>query len=269
MDSGIKSFLIATFLGFSASSLAQVSIGTSTPDQSAILNLTSSSKGMLIPRMSTAQRDAITNPALGLMIFNNTNNGIEVYHGGVTQVNCLAGTSNFSASIGNVYGMMSSGWSNDNRGMAQSFTSSGGLIESISIDVSNIVDSTKSDIYELVLFSGQPSCGVTGSSTVTLSDFGSPIHSQLFRVKAGVSKIDFTKAVSTTSGSVYTFAILPIARQQGFSWSGYTTGYTGWSSNGINGNISGTSEDFKFSVAYREGWEILPQIKKSEVFVQI
>jgi hypothetical protein len=260
MDSGIKSFLIATFLGFSASSLAQVSIGTSTPDQSAILDLTSSNKGMLIPRMSTAQRDAISNPALGLMIFNNTTNGIEVYHGAVTQVNCLAGTSYFSASIGNFYGYgpMGSGWSNDNRGMAQSFTSSGGLIESISIDVSNIEDSTKSDIYEFVLFSGQPSCGVTGSSTCTLSDFGSPIHSQLFRVKVGVSKIDFTKAVSTTSGSVYTFAILPTARQQGFSWRGYSTGYSGGSSNGINGNISGTTEDFKFSVVYREGWELLP-----------
>ncbi len=43
-----------------------VGIGTSTPHTSAILDLTSTTQGMLLPRMTTAQRDAITTPSDGL-----------------------------------------------------------------------------------------------------------------------------------------------------------------------------------------------------------
>lgn len=41
----------------------------SNPDGSAMLDVQSTSKGMLIPRMSTAQRAAITSPATGLLVF--------------------------------------------------------------------------------------------------------------------------------------------------------------------------------------------------------
>lgn len=46
-----------------------VGIGTAKPDPSAILDLNSNSKGLLLPRMSEAQRNAIKNPAAGLVIF--------------------------------------------------------------------------------------------------------------------------------------------------------------------------------------------------------
>ena len=48
---------------------AQVGIGTKTPDSSAILDVTSKSQGFLLPRMAAVQRDAISKPATGLMIF--------------------------------------------------------------------------------------------------------------------------------------------------------------------------------------------------------
>ena len=47
----------------------QVGIGTSA-DASAILDVTSSDKGLLLPRMTTEERDAIENPATGLIIYN-------------------------------------------------------------------------------------------------------------------------------------------------------------------------------------------------------
>lgn len=47
-----------------------IGIGTSTPDNSAILDVSSSNKGVLYPRLSTPERDAITSPAIGLIIFN-------------------------------------------------------------------------------------------------------------------------------------------------------------------------------------------------------
>lgn len=51
---------------------AQVGIGTTTPAASSILDVTSTSKGVLIPRMSAAQRTAIAAPAEGLMVYQNT-----------------------------------------------------------------------------------------------------------------------------------------------------------------------------------------------------
>ena len=60
---------------------AQVGIGTDTPDVSSILDVVSTSKGVLVPRMTTAQRDAIVTPAKGLMIYNITLNCLNVNDG--------------------------------------------------------------------------------------------------------------------------------------------------------------------------------------------
>lgn len=253
-----RACLCLVALVWARTSPAQVSIGTPTPDQTAILDLSSTNQGFLLPRLSTTQRDAISTPAVGLMIYNTTKNGLELYHGSVAEINCLSGYSYFSVTVGSMYGMMSSGWSNDYRGMAQSFTSSGGLVHSISIDVAAVEDSSKSNVYEMVLFAGQPSCGQSGGSTCSLSDFGTPLHSELFQVRAGVCEVQFSKPIGLAAGSIYTFAILPTAKQQAFNWRGYTTGYSSGSSNGINGNISGISDDFKFKVTYREGWRLVP-----------
>jgi hypothetical protein len=48
---------------------AQIGIGTIAPDSSSIIDISSSSKGMLTPRMTTAERVGISNPAEGLMVY--------------------------------------------------------------------------------------------------------------------------------------------------------------------------------------------------------
>ena len=60
--------LLAAVL-LTATTYAQVGIGTTTPDASAALDITSTTKGLLIPRMTETQRDAISSPATGLMIY--------------------------------------------------------------------------------------------------------------------------------------------------------------------------------------------------------
>lgn len=51
-----------------------VGIGTVSPDPSTILELNSTTKGLLIPRMTSTMRDAIVLPATGLTIFNTVTN---------------------------------------------------------------------------------------------------------------------------------------------------------------------------------------------------
>ena len=46
-----------------------VGIGTTTPDASAVLDIQSNNKGLLIPRMSLDQRKSVNRPATGLMIY--------------------------------------------------------------------------------------------------------------------------------------------------------------------------------------------------------
>jgi Protein of unknown function (DUF1566) len=58
-----------------------VGIGNPNPNSSAQLDVASTTKGFLPPRMTTAQRDAITTPAEGLMIYNTTLKKPSFYNG--------------------------------------------------------------------------------------------------------------------------------------------------------------------------------------------
>lgn len=56
-------------------------VGTATDDTSSLVNIVSTSKGFLQPRMTNTQRDAITTPATGLQLFSTTDSANYVYRG--------------------------------------------------------------------------------------------------------------------------------------------------------------------------------------------
>ena len=58
-----------------------IGIGTATPNTSALLEMNSTTKGLLPPRMTATQRDAISTPAAGLTIFNTTTSRLNTYSG--------------------------------------------------------------------------------------------------------------------------------------------------------------------------------------------
>jgi uncharacterized protein (TIGR02145 family) len=64
-----KIITLLAILLLTATTYAQVGIGTTSPDASSALDITSTTKGLLIPRMTAAQRSAITTPSQGLIIF--------------------------------------------------------------------------------------------------------------------------------------------------------------------------------------------------------
>jgi len=65
----MKKITLLTFILFSILSYAQVGINTNTPDSSSALDIESTTGGILIPRLTETQRDAISSPATGLMIY--------------------------------------------------------------------------------------------------------------------------------------------------------------------------------------------------------
>jgi len=63
-----RTLVLISIIG-SISLNAQTGIGTTTPNASAKLDVASTDKGILIPRMTETQRDAIASPANGLLIY--------------------------------------------------------------------------------------------------------------------------------------------------------------------------------------------------------
>tara|TARA_R100001369_G_scaffold89964_1_gene128239 strand:- start:4579 stop:6021 length:1443 start_codon:yes stop_codon:yes gene_type:complete len=83
--------LLFLSLLFTGSSYAQVGIGTTTPDPSSMLDVTSDSQGLLAPRMDTADRNAIANPAEGLLVFDTDEDAFYYYDtSGGTWIKLLA-----------------------------------------------------------------------------------------------------------------------------------------------------------------------------------
>jgi hypothetical protein len=79
----MKNFLLLLFLAIGTITHAQVAINNngSLPDSSAMLDVKSGEKGILVPRMSSAKRDAIVNPANGLLIYCTNDNSFYVNRG--------------------------------------------------------------------------------------------------------------------------------------------------------------------------------------------
>ncbi len=64
-----------------SAALAKLGLGATLTD-TAVINVSSTTKGVLIPSMTTTQRDAISTPATGLIIYNTTSNRLNFYFSG-------------------------------------------------------------------------------------------------------------------------------------------------------------------------------------------
>ena len=94
--------------------IAQVGIGTTTPNTSAILDVSSSSKGVLLPRLTQAEVFAISTPANGLIVYQTDNTpGFYVYNGTSWEV-VITGNKAFLQN-GNSFGAAGVLGTNDNQ----------------------------------------------------------------------------------------------------------------------------------------------------------
>jgi len=92
----MKNYLLIPFfllsLGLTCNAQVAINNDGSDPDSSAVLDIQSSNKGLLAPRMSTSQRDAISNPAAGLVIYNINTHILELFNG--TNWGAISGENN-------------------------------------------------------------------------------------------------------------------------------------------------------------------------------
>ena len=79
----IRPLSLALLIFICTQTNAQVGIGTNNPLASAQLDITSTTKGFLPPRMTRAERDAIASPANGLIIYNTSTKSLDLWSGSV------------------------------------------------------------------------------------------------------------------------------------------------------------------------------------------
>jgi hypothetical protein len=76
-----------------------IGVGTTSPNASAALDVSSTSKGVLLPTMTQTQRNAIATPATGLLVFQTDNTPGFYYYNGTAWV-AIAGSGGASSSGG-------------------------------------------------------------------------------------------------------------------------------------------------------------------------
>lgn len=96
-------YLVMTIIAVNG--FAQIAVNTdgSSPDNSAMMDIKSTAKGLLIPRMTAAQRDAISSPANGLLVYCTDNNLCYVNKGTSALPNWTVESSPWLVSGSNIY----------------------------------------------------------------------------------------------------------------------------------------------------------------------
>ena len=129
----MKHILLPLFLLMTIYSAAQVGIGTKIPEPSAMLEVKSNSKGVLISRMTESERSAIKSPAAGLLVYQTDGSAGFYYHTG-SEWKYLPPATIASAAQPLTYSTSGSGYTVSSvSGVPNRITSSGGTAPVIDI----------------------------------------------------------------------------------------------------------------------------------------
>ena len=195
----MKKFIFILTTIFFTSLYSQVGIGTTTPDQSAILELKSTDKGILLPRLTEVQRDNIINPKEGLLIYNTSNKCFQFYK-----------NSSWSACITTANDVVIKSLVCPPSAQAQ-----GIYVVNQALNYSNTlvvtVTTTGTDAYSITTdtvngysFSASGVFGAAGTYQVVLQSSGTPINAQ-----TDIFTISLNGSVGTCSATVEVLATAP------------------------------------------------------------
>ncbi len=77
----MRTYLLFFLSYFAWNVQAQVGINTSSPNASSLLDVASTSKGFLYPKLTNSQMNAIASPATGLIVYNTDATALFIYNG--------------------------------------------------------------------------------------------------------------------------------------------------------------------------------------------
>jgi hypothetical protein len=171
----IRPLLILIICSYNA--FSQVGIGTVTPDESAILDVSSTTQGFLLPRMNETQRNDISNPANGLLIYliDGNQQCLQVYNGtGWENIYCPRTNSVPSAT---------------------NVTVSGTLTVGEIVTGSYIYQDTEADIEDVSLYQWYRADDASGTNEIAIT---------------GATSLNYTVSVAD-DGKYLSFGVTPIA----------------------------------------------------------
>lgn len=88
--------IVLLFISFQLTCWAQVGINTTSPHPSSSLDITDTTRGLLIPRMTSVQKNAITSPATGLLVYQSDGASGFYYYNGTAWVTFAGSGSGWS-----------------------------------------------------------------------------------------------------------------------------------------------------------------------------
>lgn len=89
-----KFLYITIFCIYSITGYAQIGINTENTDPSAVLDIESTTKGVVLPRLTTTDKEAIVSPATGLTVYDTTKKCLSMNVGTETTPNWICATQN-------------------------------------------------------------------------------------------------------------------------------------------------------------------------------
>ena len=203
MKKMLLAFAVALCTGTaSAQTIRNLGIGTASPDTTAILDIVSTSKGILLPRMTTDQRDAIVAPANALLIYNTDQQCYNFYDSVANQWQGMGCTGNAGIGI-----------ADPDCGTAvisgASFQVGKVVTNVLTIDV-NVTQAgpwSYSQSVNGITFSGSGIFADTGTLTLTLTAAGTPQTAGTSFATISINKgaacpVGFTTTYGPSSGTV-------------------------------------------------------------------
>ncbi len=203
-----------------------VGIGTTSPAANAALEISSTSKGLLLPRMTTTNRSSITSPEPGLLIFNSTTGKAQVYSS--TEATWV----DYATSNGVIWDVTSSN--------SRQHTFTAPSSEALSKITINVYAAVTSGTLTATIYSGTGILGTNlGSATCAISSTGS-------------NSFTFSSPITMTASSTYTIYFTTSGSTNIQLYSDQNNPYSGGGMIGLSNII--TAYDFDMTLYSSGSW---------------
>lgn len=243
----MKSSVLFLALLFSIGSIAQnVGINTPTPDNSAQLDIVSTSKGLLVPRMTQAQRLSISNPANGLLVYQTDGQpGFYFNFGGPSSPNWVASGATYNT------------WTLQGNSMLSTGTFGTTSNNHIDLITNNTIRGRLSNLGEFVI--GAINTTVIGDLMASVGNATFPFATNGYSsfngsgvygaIQAGTTQFAAVQGeyTSTATGAFNTAGVRG-ANQSGTPGTGFRTQSTTGPRVGVIGNTTATNGQYTFGI---------------------